>query len=304
MRDALLTAGQWREAAGQIQKPPFEEVTGVTIEYSRNKATGEITTTDIKLSHADKLFVREEGGEWKVANPDEPIVSHAMVLECKAVDSTGKNTEGKPYRIENTIDLLHDFVASSNPGYQVLKVKVVPPSCTLLYTTDGSDPANNGTPYHTPGVEAKEGTSVRLYAAQGSVSQEVTIAVPKRKDKDAGTAALDPTKPAQVNGRAFKLVTRLETYKFLSTLPVGSCLQMVQNKVTLAATDTTVTLTWDRKSLLPPSRVLAAFEFLDKEVPEGEWFLRFDQLHFATGKDLQQWQVDSNTKLEPGLITQ
>jgi hypothetical protein len=79
---------------------------------------------------------------------------------------------------------------------------------------------------------------------------------------------------------------------------------MVQNKVTLAATDTTVTLTWDRKSLLPPSRVLAAFEFLDKEVPEGEWFLRFDQLHFATGKDLQQWQVDSNSKLEPGLITQ
>jgi hypothetical protein len=79
---------------------------------------------------------------------------------------------------------------------------------------------------------------------------------------------------------------------------------MVQSKVTLAATDNTVTLTWDRKSRLNPTRVLAAFEFLDKEVPEGEWSLRFDQLHFATGKDLQQWQVDSNTKLEPGLIAQ
>jgi hypothetical protein len=227
-----------------------------------------------------------------------------MVLEFKAVDSTGKNKEGTPYRIENTIELLHDFVASPNPGYHVLKVKVVPPSCKLLYTTDSSDPANNGTPYHAPGIEAREGTSVRLYAERSSVSQEVTIAVPKQQDTDVGTTVMDLTKPVRVNGHAIKLVTRSETYKFLSDLPAGCYLQMVQNKVTLAATDNTVTLTWDRKSLLHPSRVLAAFEFLDKEVPEGEWSLRFEQLHFATGKDLQQWQVDSNTKIDPGLMTQ
>jgi hypothetical protein len=303
MREALLTAGQWREAAGQMQKPPFEEVTGVTIAYSRSNETGAITTTDIKLAHADTFLVREDGGEWKVATPDEPIISHAMVLEFKAVDSTGKNKEGKPYRIANTIDLLHDFVASPNSGCQVLKIKVVPSSCTLLCTTDGSDPANNGTPYPTHGIEAVEGTTVRLYAEQGSVSKEVSIPVPKHQDPDADDV-IDLTKPAQVNGRAFKLGTRSDTYKFLSTLPEGSCLQMVQNKVTLAATDNTVTLTWDSKSRLNPARVLAAFEFLDKEVPEGEWSLRFDQLRFATGKDLAQWQVDSNTKLEPGLITQ
>jgi hypothetical protein len=155
-----------------------------------------------------------------------------------------------------------------------------------------------------PGIETKEGTAVRLYAEQGSVSQETTIAVPKQQDKDAGITTIDLTKPARVNGRAFKLVTRSETYQFLSTLPESAHLQMVQNKVTLAATDNTVTLWWDRKSLLAPVRVLAAFEFLDKEVPEGEWSLRFDQLHFATGKDLQQWQIDSNTKIDAGLMTQ
>ena len=77
MREALLTAGQWREDAGQIQKPPFEEVTGVTIEYSRDKETGAITTTDIKLSHADKLFVREDAGEWK-AVPTQTSLSSRM----------------------------------------------------------------------------------------------------------------------------------------------------------------------------------------------------------------------------------
>jgi hypothetical protein len=48
----LTTAGQWREDADQIQKPPFEEMTGVTIEYHRDKDTGVTTTTDIKLSNA------------------------------------------------------------------------------------------------------------------------------------------------------------------------------------------------------------------------------------------------------------
>ena len=304
VREALLTAGEWREDAGQIQKPPFEEVTGVTIEYSRDKETGEITTTDIKLSHADQLFFRVDAGEWKVSSAEEPVVTDAMLVEFKAVDSTSQNKEGKIYRIENTIDLFHDFVASPNPGHQVLKVKVVPPLSKLLYTTDGTDPANNGQPYQKPGIEAAEGATIRIYAENGSVHREISIQVPKQKDKDAGKATIDPNKPATVNGKAFKLVTRSDSYKFLSSLPEGSHLQMVQAKVTLASTDNTVTLTWDRKTLLDPARAQTAFEFLDKEVPEGEWSLRFDQLHFATGKDLQQWQVDSSTKIEPGLITQ
>jgi hypothetical protein len=307
MREALITAGQWREDAGQIQKPPFEEVTGVVIEYARDRDTGTLTTTDIKLAHADRLFVREDAGQWTVHRPDEPVVSSAMVVEFKAVDSTGKNKEGKPYRIENSIDLQHDFLTSPNPGHQVLKVRVVPPTCKLLYTTDGSDPANNGKPYAKPGIEASEGTTVRLYAERGSVHREATIPVPKAKgagDDGAGPPTLDPDRPATVKGRDFRLVTRSDTYKFLSSLPAGTQLQMVQAKVTLAASDHTVTLTWDRKTLLPPPRALAAFEFLDKEVPEGEWSLRFDQVHFAAGRDLQQWQVDTSTRIDPGLMTQ
>ena len=99
IREALITSGQWREEAGQIQKPPFEEVTGVTIEYHRDKDTGAITTTDMKLSHADTLMVREDAGEYKVVPADTPVTTDAMLLEFRAVDLTGKNKEGKPYRI-------------------------------------------------------------------------------------------------------------------------------------------------------------------------------------------------------------
>lgn len=306
MREALLTAGEWREDGGQIQKPPFEEVTGVVIEYARDSETGTVTTTDIKLAHADKLYMREDAGEWRSASETEPVVSNAMILEFKAVDSSGNNKEGTPYRIENTIDLAYDFIASTNPGKQILKVKVVPPSCKLLFTTDGADPANNGKPYQELGIEAAEGSTVRLYAEKGLIHKEESIPVPKsKKDGEDDTVLLDPEKPAMVKGRAFNLVTRSDTYKFLNSLPDTADLRMVQAKVTVAAENNSVTLTWDRQTALNPARIVSAFEFLDKEVPEGgEWCLRFDQLHFATGKDLKQWQINASIKIEAGLITQ
>jgi hypothetical protein len=305
LRETLITAGQWREDAGQIQKPPFEEVTGVSIEYHRDKDTGVITTTDIKVSNADTLMVREDTAEFKVVPTDAPVISGAMVIEFRAVDSTGKNKEGKPYRIENTIDILHELMPSATPSHQVVKVKVVPPSAKLLFTTDNTDPANNGKPYAKPGIEAAEGATVRLFAEKEAVSREMLIPIPKAKGRDASRPSLDPALPSTLNGKGFaNLVTRSETYKFLASLPDDARLQKVQAKVTLAATDNTVTLTWDGKTRLAPTQVRGAFEFLDKQIEGGEWWLRFDQLHFATGKSLLQWQVDASTKIDPGQISQ
>jgi hypothetical protein len=306
MREALLTAGEWREDAGQILKPPFDEITGVTIEYSRDKETGEITTTDIKISHADKLFVREDNAEWIAKSPDAPVVSSAMLIEFKAVDSTGKNKEGKPYRIENSIDLYHDFMDSATAGNKVVKVRVVPPSCTVLYTVDRSNPANSGKPYAPPGIDAPEGTSVRLHASKGNVTKDISFTIPETITVGpGGPSPINPDLPVTVKGRAFThLVTRSVSYQFLNSLPTETRLQMVQAKVTHAATDSTVTLTWDRKTRLEPAKIVEAFEFLDKQVADGEWALRFDQLHFHTGKVFLQWQVDTSTKIELSQVTQ
>jgi len=79
---------------------------------------------------------------------------------------------------------------------------------------------------------------------------------------------------------------------------------MVQAKVTVAASDNTVTLTWDRKTKLEPQKIMIAFEFLDQQIPGGEWSLKFDQLHFPTGKALLQWQVDTSSKIDLAQVTQ
>ena len=309
MREILISAGVWREEAGQIQKPPFDETTGVTIEYARNKETGTITTTDIKLAHADKLFVREDAGEWKPHPTDQPLVSEAMLIEFKAVDSSGRNQEGKPYRIENTIDLSHDFLSSSNAGYHVVKIKVVPPNSKLLFTLDEANPANHGKTYEQNGIEAPDGTMVRLHAEKGSVVRSVNITVPKPDNSSTGgggtSPGIHPDLPATVNGKAFAyLVTRPLVYQILNSLPADARLQMVQAKITVAASDNTITLTWDRKTRLAPEQGLKAFEFLDTQIADGEWSLKFEQLHFPTGKALLQWQVETSSKIELSQVTQ
>jgi hypothetical protein len=55
MKDTLLTAGEWREAAGQLMKPPFEEEATVSVDHERDPKTGRITTTDIKILNSTLL---------------------------------------------------------------------------------------------------------------------------------------------------------------------------------------------------------------------------------------------------------
>jgi hypothetical protein len=311
MKDVLLTAGEWRDQAGQVMKPPFEEVTAVSIEYTRDAKTGAITTTDIKLFHGDTLYVTEDTAKPHKIKHDEAFSSDAMVLVFTAKDSTGKNKEGKPYRIENQIDLKHDFLPSATPGHRTLKLGVVPPDAKVKWTADGSDPANNGAAYPAKGVDVKEGATVKVHAEKASAHAEIAIQVPKEDEDTGGKGktgpALDPNKPATLVGKALQemaLVSRMNVHGFLSKLPAGATLVGARAKVVKAETDNRVSVAWDGKTKLTADRLIKAYEFLDKELADAEWELDASSLTFPTGKALIEWQKDLSLKIAPGLITQ
>ena len=311
MKDVLLTAGEWRDQAGQVMKPPFEEVTAVSIEYTRDAKTGAITTTDIKLFHGDTLYVTEDTAKPRKIKHDEAFTSDAMILVFTAKDSTGKNKEGKPYRVENHIDLKHDFLPSATAGHRTLKLGVVPPDAKVKWTADGSDPANNGVAYPAKGVDLKEGSTVKVYAEKASAYAEVAIHIPKEDEDTGGKGktgpALDPNKPATLAGKALQemgLVSRMNVHGFLSKLPAGATLVGARAKVVKAESDNRVAIAWDNKTKLTADRLIKAYEFLDKELTDAEWELDASSLTFPTGKALIEWQKDLSLKIAPGLITQ
>lgn len=311
MKDAMLSAGEWREQAGQVMKPPFEEVTGVSIEHARDSKTGQITTTDIKLFHADALYVTEDNAEPRKIKHDEAFTSGAMVLVFQARDSTGKNKDGKPYRIENRIDIRHDFLPSTTSGHRTLKLGIIPPDAKLKWTADGSDPANNGHAYPAKGIDAKEGSTVKVYAEKGSCHAEISIPVPKEQqdDGDGGKppAGLDLDKPAMLAGKALQqlgLASRMNVHGFLSKLPPGTTVVGARTKVVKAETDNRIAIAWDGKTRLSSERLIKAYEYLDGELADAEWELDATSLVFPTGAALIEWQKELSLKIAPSLITQ
>jgi len=309
MKEVLLTAGEWREQAGQVLKPPFEEVTAVSIEYTRDAKTGRITTTDIKPFHGDTLYVTEDAKPPRKISHTDAFTSDAMVLVFQLKDSTGKNKEGKPYRIANHIDIKHGFLPSATPSHRTLKIGVVPPDAKVKWTADGTDPANNGVAYPAKGVDVKEGATVKVYAEKASVHAEQTITVPKEDAGDDGDkkVLLDPTKPATLAGKALQemaLVSRMNVHGFLSKLPAGATLVGPRAKIVKAETDNRVAISWDNKTRLTADRLMKAYEFLDHELADAEWELEASSLVFPTGKALIERQKDLSLKIAPGLITQ
>lgn len=311
MKDALVTAGEWRDQAGQILKPPFTEEAIASIEHERDPKTGKITTTDIKLIHGDTLWVSEDGGGEKKIPADQAFVSDAMVLIFQCRDSTGKNKDGKPTRIENSISLKHEFLPSNTAGHRTLKIGVVPPDAAVKYTTDGSDAANNGQPYPAKGIDAPEGSTVKIFAEKASRHAEISIPVPKEAeadDDDKPVTGLDPDKPATLASQALRqmlLSTRLEVHGFLSKLPAGTMVSGARAKVVKAETDNRVAVSWDGKTRLSAERLLKAYEFLDSELSDAEWELEATGgVVFAAGRDVVEWQKENSIKIAPGLINQ
>lgn len=311
MKDTLTTAGEWRDQAGQLMKPPFVEEASVSIEHERDSKTGKITTTDIKLIHGDTLYVSEDGGAERKIKSDDAFISAAMILVFQCRDSTGANKDGKPTRIENHISLKHDFLPSNQPGHRTLKLGVVPPDAVVKYTTDGSDAANNGQLYPISGIDAAEGSTVKVFAEKSSVHTIVAIPVPKEAttgDGDKPVTGLDPDKPATLAGRALRdmgLATRIGVHGFLSKLPAGTRVCGARAKVVKAETDNRINIAWDGKTHLTAERLLKAYEYLDSELADAEWELEATGgVVFASGRDVVDWQRQNSIKIAPGLITQ
>lgn len=307
-KEAFVTAGQWRELAGQLQKPPFEEETRVDVDFDRDEKTGFIQVSDFKLVHGDKLLVSEDGAEFREINKEEAFESSAMEITFKASDSTGQNQEGPPHRITNRIVLKEEFFESPQQNRKVLKVRATPDDVIVKYTIDGTDPANNGNPYDPKGIESEGGSTVKIFAEKGSVSKAESFKVPSAGEgEDEDAPEIDNEKEATLNLRSLssKLGTRKGTHEFLTGLPTETKLGAVRCKI-VDSEDAAkhVMVSWHAGAQLVPKILLEAYDYLDQQTPGGEWSLTAGEATFQTGKDLLEWCSKNNVKPEKGAVRQ
>lgn len=214
LKEEMVRKGIWREHGGYVDKGPFpKEKTGVQVqELRRDEETGEVI---LKLTplYGDKIYyevgsVATEASNL-VENPYE-FRTKAVKLSFLCVDSTGEHETGEPLEWVNKIML--KYRQYSRGGRQVVELKSIPPA-TIRYTTDGSNPKENGGIYENE-IIVPEGCTyvVAVAEAAGAYSDQLEIRIDKKNERNI------------ILDKPLKLVRRIrtsdtaETYKELDLL--------------------------------------------------------------------------------------
>ena len=164
--DALLSdckkRDKWREVGGYIQKGPFpKEPTDAQIELQNyNKATHEFTLR-VRPIHGATVYY-EIGAEPSSASPKapSPFVTTEPELYFLCVDeSDDPHPTGKARRYLCKAPLFHEQRGTS--GGNVMRLETHP-KYEIRYTTDGSNPKENGGVYNGEFPIPKDAKFVRV----------------------------------------------------------------------------------------------------------------------------------------------
>lgn len=212
----MLKKGIWKENGGYIEKGPFpKEKTNVLIQTLRtDEETGEAVLR-LTPQFGDKIYY-EIGGlatsaSNLVENPNE-FKTKALKLSFVCIDSTGEHETGEPVEWRNEIKVKGRIYDKGEN--KVLELRGTP-GVKIRYTTDGSNPKENGGLYDGELIIPKNTTHILAVAeADGIYSETITIKVDW---SDNGTREINKEKPLTLYKRIETQDTK-STYDELSRL--------------------------------------------------------------------------------------
>jgi hypothetical protein len=146
---SALTRNQiWREKGGYIEKPPFEkETTNVSIqELSRNKSTG-IVNLKIIPKYGDIVYYEIDQPPTNASDKIEDFnnfPTDEMIIYFQCEDSKNEHEKGEAVKWTNTLWIgynVFDVGDKKNMELQAFN------KANIFYTTDGSDPKEQGAKY-------------------------------------------------------------------------------------------------------------------------------------------------------------
>ncbi len=218
--DALLTDCKqkdlWREHGDRVEKGPFEkEPTSVRIEVKgENEETNKVS---LKLHPylGDKIYYEigapATTSSLRVENPNN-FETAELKLSFLCVDSTSGHPTGKPMEWKRPISIKHKAREKADGKYMTLESQ---PGVSIKYTTDGSDPKNNGGTYDG---EFKIPTNTAFVQVVAEHSGAFYDSHPIPIEKGTGVSLIiDKAKPL-VLSHLFRAVDTSETYNQLALL--------------------------------------------------------------------------------------
>lgn len=183
IKDECTKKDIWREHGGYIEKGPFEkDPTSVKVQKIRsNDETGEVTLKIIPV-YGDKVYYEVGGGATTASLEVEDFnnfKTKEIELSFICVDSADDHPTGEAITWKDDVKVRYKLRDISNG--RMLKLESHP-NVTIKYTTDGSNPKENGGVYYDE-VEIPEDTTFIQIVAEynGHYFDVETIKVDKKK---------------------------------------------------------------------------------------------------------------------------
>lgn len=218
--DALLSncieKDLWRVHGDYIEKGPFaKDPTSVTVtQKAENEETGKVTLR-LMPKFGDKIYyeigAKATTSSLAVADPNN-FETAELTISFLCVDSTGEHPTGEATLWTRDITVRYKIVDAGDGQRLYLKTQ---PGVKIKYTTDGSDPKENGGVYNGDFIIPANTTYVRVVAEYDDcyyAPQSIRIDSKKKKE-----LIIDKEKPLTVK-HYFKAKDTKESYDNIEAL--------------------------------------------------------------------------------------
>lgn len=303
LREDCVSKDIWREHGDYLEKAPFpKEPTSVSIaEKGEDESTGK-TILRIRPIYGDKVYYEVGAPATESSLPVEDVNNFEtaeLKLSFLCVDSTGDHPKGDPIEWQKNITIRYKIVDKADGQWLILKSQ---PGVKVKYTTDGSDPKENGGIYDGEFTVPANSTFIQVVAEHGGqyyANQSIKIDKKKQKGLTVDTAK------SLTLFRTIRSADTNDTYDNISMLKKHAE-NLADVRIILFKMDDKnnengfVELTIDTKIKITPAQVENAIDNLKNSfITNGKANVEFEcsKITFKSGQSFYDWVNDKKISL-------
>jgi hypothetical protein len=303
LRDDCVSKDLWRVHGDYWEKGPFpKEPTSLSIsEKSNDEDTGK-TILRIRPMYGDKIYY-EVGAPATTSSLPVEDVNNFETTELKVsflcVDSTGDHPTGEPLEWRKEITIRNKILDKADGQWLELKSH---PGVKVKYTTDGSDPKENGGIYDGEFAIPANASFIQVVAeSEGEYFAGQSIKVDKKKQKGL---TVDITKSLSLF-RMMKSKDTNDTYEDLNLLKKHAE-SLADVRIILFKMDDKnkengyIELTVDTKIKITPEQVESVIDSLKNSfINDARANIEFEygNITFQSGQCFYDWANDKKLSL-------
>lgn len=301
--DHCLHTGVWFQAGNYIQKNPPKEDTSVTVQEQwpdKNKSEavlkiipkfGDVVHYEFDKEPTTMSDKIDDFNAWKT---DE------MEVWFLCEDSKGEYATGKPVKWTNRLNLRYQSYDAGDE--KKMKLEASSPGAEVRYTTDGSDPKENGAVYAGDFIIPRDSRFVLAIAHKKEVWSD-RLEVPINWGKPEGLK-IDKEKALVYQKRGmFKTSNNKTTYEELAILgkhgvTIGGLFLNFNFKINERAYWSS--MSFDENLYLTKEQLEAQIEFQRQAIQgntDFETSLQIGKIQFPSGQQFEDWMEEKQMRL-------